>query len=239
MSIGDQHIVKSFDEELGRLKDAVSRMSGLAESQLAAAVTALTSRDDQLAARVIEDDAKVDDLEAFVNEQTVRLLVLRSPVANDLRAVISTLKVASDIERIADLAANAAKRSLVLNHLPPQAPLGSVLRLARVVQEMLTEVLDAFLSHDAERALVVRQRDEEVDDIYSSLFREILTYMMEDPRTITAATHLMFIAKNMERIGDHATNIAEMTYFMVTGRRIRELRRKRDDSAFVGADPVV
>ncbi|NFV81701.1 phosphate signaling complex protein PhoU [Magnetospirillum aberrantis] len=235
-TIGDQHIVRSFDEELKRLHDALARMGGLTEQQLKGAIEALEHRDSDLATRIMNDDVRVDDCESFVNEQTVRLLALRAPVADDLRAVIATLKAAGDLERIADHAANAAKRSLVLNQMPPVAPMRSLVRMGRLVQALLAEVLDAYLTHDAEKALAVRSRDQEVDDLYSSLFREILTYMMEDPRTITAGTHLMFIAKNIERIGDHATNIAEMTYFLVTGRKLNDQRPKRDTSALEGAE---
>jgi phosphate transport system protein len=235
-SVGDSHIVKSYDDELKKLHDSLARMSGLAEQQLRGAIEALEKRDSDLAANIVSSDGKVDECEAFINDQTVRLLVLRAPVADDLRAVIASLKVAGDLERVADLAANAAKRSLTLNQMPPVAPMRSLVRMGRLVQSLLAEVLGAFLSHDAERALAVRSRDQEVDDLYSSLFREILTYMMEDPRTITAGTHLMFIAKNVERIGDHATNIAEMTYFLVTGRSLNDQRPKRDTSAFEGVD---
>ena len=238
-TIGDQHIVKSYDDELKRLHDALARMAGLAEAQLAASIEALDKRDSDIATRVMNDDPKVDECEHFINEQTVRLLALRAPVADDLRMVISALKAAGDIERIADHAANAAKRSLVLNQMPPVAPMRSLVRMGKLVAELLNEVLDAFLAHDAERALAVRSRDQEVDDLYSSLFREILTYMMEDPRTITACSHLMFIAKNIERVGDHATNIAEMTYFIATGRSLNDQRPKRDTSAYEdGSSPA-
>lgn len=225
-TIGDQHIVRSFDEELKRLHDALARMGGLTEQQLKGAIEALEHRDSDLATRIMNDDVRVDDCESFVNEQTVRLLALRAPVADDLRAVIATLKAAGDLERIADHAANAAKRSLVLNQMPPVAPMRSLVRMGRLVQALLAEVLDAYLTHDAEKALAVRSRDQEVDDLYSSLFREILTYMMEDPRTITAGTHLMFIAKNIERIGDHATNIAETLHFLVVGSPLQGARPK-------------
>ncbi|MCR6629528.1 MAG: phosphate signaling complex protein PhoU [Magnetospirillum sp.] len=234
-TIGDQHIVKSFDEELKRLHDALARMGGLTEQQLKSAIEALERRDSDLASRVMNEDAQVDECESFINDQTVRLLALRAPVADDLRAVIATLKAAGDLERIADHAANAAKRSLVLNQLPPVAPMRSLVRMGKLVQGLLAEVLGAYITYDAERALAVRSRDQEVDDLYSSLFREILTYMMEDPRTITPGTHLMFIAKNIERIGDHATNIAEMTYYLVTGRSLNDQRPKRDTSVLEGA----
>ena len=230
------HIVKSFDIELGKLDEGLARMGGLAERQLAAAIEALDNRDSELASTVMRDDAKVDDGEYFINEQTVKVLALRAPVADDLRTVVTSLKVAGEIERIADLAANAAKRSLVLNQLPPAGPMRSVIRLGRLAQELVKEVMDAYLGKDSERALSLRERDQELDDVYSALFREILTYMMEDPRTITPCSHLMFIAKNLERIGDHATNIAELGFYRATGRMVTEERTKKDISAFIGAD---
>lgn len=235
-TVGEPHIVKSYDSELARLDDALARMGGLAEAQLSCALDALERRDSELAARVMESDHQVDEVEAFVNEQTVRVLALRSPVADDLRTVVAALKIAGELERIADLAANAAKRSLVLNRLPPVGPMRSVLRLGRLSQALVKEVMDAHLAHDAPRALAARDRDQEVDDVYSSLFREILTYMMEDPRNITPCSHLMFIAKNLERIGDHATNIAELAHFRILGRSDLGGRLKKDDSAFVGAE---
>lgn len=238
MTMGEQHIVRSFDEELNRLEQALARMCGLAESQLAAAMTALAERDSDLASRVMTDDRLVDETEDFVGEQTIRLLALRSPVADDLRVVVTALKVAGDIERIADHIANTAKRTLVLNQAQTLPPIRSVTRLIRVVQTILSETFAAYLTRDAERAVAARGRDEEVDALYSSLFREILTYMIEDPRTITLCSHLLFAAKNIERIGDHATNIAEMTYYMVTGRRLTEERVKRDDTSLEGGAPV-
>lgn len=236
-TIGEPHIVKSYDSELARLDDSLARMGGLAEAQMAAALEALEARDSDLAARVMENDAQVDAVEAFVNEQTVRVLALRAPVADDLRTVVAALKIAGEIERIADLAANAAKRSLVLNRLPPVEPMRSLLRLGRLALGLVKEVMDAHLGHDAVRALAARDRDQEIDDVYASLFREILTYMMEDPRNITPCSHLMFIAKNFERIGDHATNIAELAHFRILGRAELQQRTKKDDSSFVGADP--
>jgi phosphate transport system protein len=233
-TVGDHHIVKSYDDELKRLHDTIARMGGLAERQLDLAIQALERRDDCLATQVIDGDPQIDADEHFVNEQTVRLLALRAPVADDLRQVIASLKIAADLERIADHAANNAKRTLVLNQNPPVAPLRSLVRMGRLVVELLSEVLDAYLQHDSERAVAARARDQEVDELYSSLFREILTYMMEDPRTITSCTHLMFMAKNIERIGDHATNIAEMTYFLVTGRSLKDQRPKGDRSSSEG-----
>ena len=234
MSIGEQHIVKSYDVELSKLADTLARMGGLAEAQLGAAIEALDTRDSDLAGRVTGGDAAIDECDTFVNEQAVKVLALRAPVADDLRTVVTALKIAGEIERIGDLAANAAKRSLVLNQLPPVAPARSVVRLGRLSLAMVKDVLDAYLGNDAARAVAVRDHDQELDETYSSLFRELLTYMMEDPRTITACSHLMFIAKNLERIGDHATNIAEMTHFRVTGTPLVAARAKRDDSTAAG-----
>jgi phosphate transport system protein len=231
-----EHIVKSFDEELGKLEDALARMGGLAEAQLTCALKAMDERDGALAAKVVAEDAKVDELNTFIDEQAVRVLALRAPVADDLRTVLASLKVAGELERVADLAANAAKRSLVLNQLPPVAPMRSLIRLGRLAQEQVKGVLDAYLNRDANRALAVRDADQELDDAYSALFREILTYMMEDPRTITSSTHLMFVAKNLERVGDHATNVAEITYYRVTGKAVPGARIKKDTSTSIGAE---
>ncbi|MBF0326302.1 MAG: phosphate signaling complex protein PhoU [Alphaproteobacteria bacterium] len=236
-TVGEHHIVKSYDEQLKRLHDAISRMGGLAERQLELSMKAVETRDDTLAGEVVASDAAIDADEHFVNEQTVRLLALRAPVADDLRTVIASLKIAADLERIADHAANNAKRTLVLNQAAPLAPVRTLLRMGRLVQELLAQVLAAYLQHDAAQALAVRARDQEVDALYSSLFREILTYMMEDPRTITACSHLMFMAKNIERIGDHATNIAEMSYFLITGQSLADQRPKGDRSNTEGLAP--
>lgn len=236
MPVGGSHIVKSFDSELSKLKDIVARMGGLAEAQIAAALQALTERDSDLAARVVMDDANIDMLERQANEQVVRLLALRTPLADDLRMAISSLKLSGELERVADNAASCAKRIIVLNQLPVMAPVRAVARMGWLAVEMLKEVIDAYLSHDAERALTVWRRDQELDDLYSSMFRELLTYMMEDQRNITACTHLMFLAKSLERIGDHATNIAEVTYFVVTGKSLTEDRPKSDLSSYMVAE---
>jgi len=151
---------------------------------------------------------------------------LRQPVASDLRHIVAALKISSELERIADYAANVAKRTLVLNQLPAVKPVSAVLHLARIVQEILKDILDAYIERDVEKAIRVWNRDEEVDDMYTGLFRELITYMMEDPRTITACTHLMFMAKNIERIGDHATNIAETLHFLVVGTPLKGARPK-------------
>jgi phosphate transport system protein len=221
-----QHTVKSYDEELSQLTNIITRMAGLAEAQLSSAVQAMVKRDSDLAARVVASDEQVDDLELEIQQLTVRLLALRQPVAGDLRHIVAALKISSEIERIGDYAANVAKRTLILNHLPAIRPVGAVQHLSRLVQEILKDVIDAYIERDVDKAISVWHRDEEVDDLYTSLFRELLTYMMEDPRTITASSHLMFMAKNIERIGDHATNIAEILHFSVMGKPVPGSRPK-------------
>lgn len=221
-----EHTVKSYDEELAHLTNIIARMGGMAEAQFAAAVQALARRDSDLAARVVAGDARVDELEQEIQSFTVRLLALRQPVASDLRHIVAALKISSELERVADYAANVAKRTLVLNQLPAVKPVSAVQHLARIVQEILKDILDAYIERDVEKAIRVWNRDEEVDDMYTGLFRELITYMMEDPRTITACTHLMFMAKNIERIGDHATNIAETLHFLVVGSPLQGARPK-------------
>ena len=226
-----RHIVKSYDEELKRLSGFVSRMGGLAETQLDLAVTALRTRDSELAQRAIESDAEIDDLNAEVDELAVRLLALRQPMGADLRQIVAALKIAPDLERIGDYAKNMAKRSIALNQIPPVKPLVTIPRMARMVGGMIKDVLDAFAYGDVKKAYDVWERDAEVDEVYDSLFRELLTYMMEDPRSISACTHLLFIARNIERIGDHATNIAEVIHYQVKGKHLEEERPMFDESS--------
>jgi phosphate transport system protein len=236
--MASEHIIKSYDEELRRLSGAITEMGGLAESQLAAAIDAVIKRDSDLAADVVETDARVDHLEHEVGLLVVRLLALRQPMARDLRDILAALKIASDLERICDYAANVAKRSIALNQAPPVRPVFALPRMARLAQALTKDVLDAYVARDADKALIVWARDEELDEMYSGLFRELLTYMMEDARNITASTHLLFMAKNIERIGDHATNIAETVYFLVHGTPLNQARPKgdRSSSAFVRPD---
>jgi phosphate transport system protein len=222
----NQHTVKSYDEELSHLTNTIARMGGMAEAQLAAALRALGKRDSDLGARVVAGDVRVDELEQEVQQLTIRMLALRQPVAGDLRHIVAALKISSELERVADYAANVAKRVLVLNQLPAVKPVPAVLHLAQIVQQILKDVLDSYVERDVDKAIQVWTRDEEVDDMYTGLFRELLTYMMEDPRTITACSHLMFMAKNIERIGDHATNIAETVHFIVNGTKIQGERPK-------------
>jgi phosphate transport system protein len=226
-----EHIIKSYDEELRRLNNIIVEMGGMAESQLGAAIEAVVERDSELAARVVQSDVKVDELEQELDNLVIRLLALRQPMARDLREIFAALKIASDLERICDYCANVAKRSIALSQAPPIQPVYALPRMAHLAQLLVKEVLDAYVARDPEKALEVWNRDEELDEMYSSLFREFLTYMMEDPRNIGPCTHLLFMAKNIERIGDHATNIAENLYYLVHGTPIEGLRPKGDKSS--------
>jgi phosphate transport system protein len=236
--MASEHIVKSYDEELKQLTETVARMGGLAEKQLAESIQSVVRRDPKLAARVVEADVRVDELEQEIDAFVVRLLALRQPMASDLREILAAFKTASDIERIADYATNIAKRALALVQTSPVKPVHAIPRMSKLTQTMIRKVLDAFVSRDAEAAVEVWGADEEVDEMYTSLFRELLTYMMEDARSITPCTHLLFIAKNIERIGDHATNIAETIYFLVHGSPILEERPKGDTSPMAVVEPV-
>jgi phosphate transport system protein len=213
-----EHTVKAFGEELKTLTAEVARLGGLAEAQVADAIEAVARRDSGMAQAVIERDEKLDLLEAEIERKAIRLIALRQPVAQDLRHTVAAMKISSQLERCGDLAKNIAKRCLILTQAEPLTPLTrSIERMGQVVAARLKEVLDAYTSGDVERAVSVWSRDAEVDEHYNSLFRELLTYMMSDPRTINPCAHLLFIAKNLERIGDHATNIAEIVHFEITG----------------------
>ena len=227
-----EHTVKRYDQELNQMTDTILRMGGMVEQQLAKAITALITRDPELATTVIADDKPIDQLEHEIDQLVMRLLALRQPMAVDLRLITASLKISSDLERIGDYAANVAKRASVLSQVEPMRPVAVIPRMSQIVQGMIKDVLDAYMARDAEKALVVWRRDEEVDETYNSLFRELLTYMMEDPRHITPCTHLLFIAKNIERMGDHATNIAETISFLVTGKPLSEARPKGDTTPF-------
>ena len=226
------HIVKSYDEELNRMTGVIAQMGGLVEQQISASVAALVRRDTERAAEIVAIDRRIDMLEDEVEQLALRLLALRHPVAFDLRQVTTALKIASDLERMGDYAANVAKRTITLSKLEPIRPSFQIPRIAELVQGMVKDVLDAFVDRDVEKALSVWRRDEDVDTIYNSLFRELLTYMMEDPRHITPCTHMLFIAKNLERIGDHATNVAEQVNFLVRGKTVEEERPKGDMTTF-------
>lgn len=235
--MSDSHIVSSFDEELDGLRSAISRMGGLVEAQLSNAIQAIAKRDDALAAHCVAADKEIDDLEDHVEALTLRMLALRQPVAHDLRQILSALKTSHDLERMGDYATNVAKRASALSQLPEVGPINGIARMGRLTHRIITDVLDAYTQRDVERAMVAWERDEEIDQMYTSLFRELLTYMMEDPRNITACAHLLFVAKNIERIGDHATNIAEAVYFEETGRRLEGNRPKGDNSSFAVVKP--
>jgi phosphate transport system protein len=196
--MASEHIVRSYDEELRKLSNTITEMGGLAESQLAGAIDGVVKRDSELAASVVEGDAKVDQLQRDLDNLAIRLLALRQPMARDLREIFAALKIASDLERICDYAANVAKRSIALNQTPPVRPVYALPRMAHLAELLVKDVIDAYVAHDAEKSYAVWTRDAELDEMYSSLFRELLTYMMEDPRNISACTHL-FLAKNIER----------------------------------------
>jgi phosphate transport system protein len=232
-----EHIVRSYEDELKRLREMVARMGGLAERQVADATTALIRRDTDLASEVIGRDGEIDALETEIENFCVRLLALRQPVASDLRLIVAAMKISTDIERIGDYARNAAKRAVVVSQQPLLGSLNGFQWMARLVQENLKDAMDALVKEDAEIAERVWAADAPVDDIYNGIFREMLTHMMEDPRNITAATHLLFIAKNFERIGDHATNIAEIVHYAVLGRNLPEDRPKSDSSAYAVVRP--
>ena len=239
MSNRPEHIVKSFDSELKRLSQVIAEMGGLAEAQLQRAIEALAQRDAEAAAQVVQDDARIDALEHEIGNMTVRMLALRQPMAKDLREVVAALKISSDLERIGDYATNVAKRAIALSRSPAVKPAHAIPRMGRLVQPLIKDILDAYVEHDADKAVEAWRRDEEVDEMYTSLFRELLTYMMEDSRNIGPSIHLLFIAKNIERIGDHATNIAETVHFLVLGRPIEATRPKGDSTSYAVVAPPV
>ncbi len=233
-----EHIVKSFEQELMRLRSLITEMGGLVESEVALACQAILERDDEAAARAVETEPKVDALEQQVQQFVIRLLALRQPFAQDLRLIVACLRMTGDLERIGDYAANVAKRALVLGQFTLPFTLTGLANMGRLAQQNLKAVIDAVGDNDAEAALEVWRSDEEIDAIYNALFRELITYMMEDPRNITPCTHLLFIAKNLERIGDHATNIAETLYYSVTGEPLSGTRPKGDTSAYAVVRPA-
>jgi phosphate transport system protein len=223
----NEHIVKSYEDELIQLAAEVARMGGLAEAQVASAVDAVARRDVALSEAVVGRDERLDLLEADIEKRCIKLVALRQPMANDLRRTLSAIKIAGNLERCGDLAKSIAKRALVLTETEPVTPLTrSIERMGKLVTSRLRDVLDAYSTGDLNRAVAVWQRDQEVDEHYNSLFRELLTYMMGDPRTITPCAHLLFVAKNLERIGDHATNIAEIIHYELTGEPLSSPRPK-------------
>ena len=226
------HIVTAFENELREINRKVAEMGGLAEKSVVDSIDALIKRDTILAQRVIGADVRLDQLQREIEEDAITLIAKRQPLAVDLREVVSAIRISNDLERVGDLAKNTAKRVLALKgEYQAAALLRGVEHMSEIVLEQLKEVLDAFGARDATRAMAVWKRDGAVDDLYTSLFRELLTYMMEDPRQITMCTHLLFAAKNVERIGDHATNIAETVHYLVVGEQLADERPKSDASS--------
>jgi phosphate transport system protein len=225
-----EHTVKSYEEELNKLSAECARMGGLTEAQVADALTAVVKRNQELATNVVTRDDRLDVAEREIERRAIRLIALRQPMADDLRRTVAAIKIANNLERCGDLAKNIAKRTLAIIEADPMTQLTrSIDRMGKLVLTRLSAVLDAYARQDLERALAVWSQDEDVDEHYNSLFRELLTYMMGDPRTITACAHLLFVAKNLDRIGDHATNIAEIVHYEITGEDMVAVRPKTDD----------
>ena len=212
-----EHTVKAFDDEIGALRGLIAEMGGLAEVAIARSVEALVKRDNDLAAEVIANDARLDALEVEVDRLAVRIIALRAPMADDLRDVISALKISGVIERIGDYAKNIAKRVGEVKGRAKIEPLTLIPAMADIAQSMVKDVLDAYAARDAQLAVEVVDRDEKVDEFYNSIFRNLVAHMMENPATISSAAQLLFVARNLERIGDHATNVAELVYYAATG----------------------
>ena len=226
------HIVRSFDDELLALGRNISEMGGIAETMFASSVDALVRSDTQLAQRVIATDQRLDVLEREIEEKAILTIAKRQPMAVDLRAIITSIRLAADLERVGDLAKNIGKRVVAMNgQFVPQKIVGGVTHMSDLALDRLKRVLDAYMNRDVETALDVWNNDEEIDALYNSLYRELLTYMMEDPRNIGFCTHLLFCAKNIERIGDHATNIAETIHYLVTGKTIT-VERPRSNASY-------
>lgn len=222
MVTGQEHTVKAFDQEIGELRGLISQMGGLAEQAIADAMLALQRNDLELAAQVRERDRHIDAIEAEVERLAVQVIALRAPLADDLRDVVAALKIAGVVERIGDYAKNIAKRIPMIHGDDRIEPLSILPAMAQLASDMVRDVLDAFSARDAEAALAVCARDKALDDFYDSIFRTLVTYMVENPRTVGQVAHLMFVAKNLERIGDHATNVAEMVYFAAVGRYLAD-----------------
>jgi phosphate transport system protein len=228
----NEHIVTSYEEELALLDKKIAKMGGLAEHILAQSFDALERRDPRLAELVVSSDKQIDSLEREIEDQVISMIARRQPLANDLRHVMAAIRITGDLERVGDLAKNIAKRALAIAHETHPKPLMTGLRhMCELAMSQLKEVLDAYAGRDADRALRVWRNDEEIDAMYNSLFRELLTYMMEDPRNIGLSTHLLFGAKNIERVGDHTTNIAETVHYLVRGTILADDRPKGDDTS--------
>jgi phosphate transport system protein len=225
------HTVKAFDSDLGQIRGLVSEMGGRAEAAITESIQALSRLDLDSASGVVQEDRKIDELEAEIERQVIRLIALRAPMADDLRDAVAALKISGVIERIGDYAKNIAKRVPLLTDMRNSEPMAILPAMARAVSDMVRGALDAYAARDAAAAVAVQEADRHVDDFYNSLFRTLLTYMMENPTSITQSAHLLFIAKNLERIGDHATNIAEMVFFAATGEQLIDRPRGPDPFA--------
>ena len=230
------HIVSAFDQDLRGISSRIAEMGGLAEEQLTSAIAALESRDSELAEEVIRSDKRLDQMELELEQAAIQLMALRQPMANDLREVVAALKIASALERMGDLAKNVAKRTLVLNQEPALKVIGSISRMGKQVQTLAAEALDAYTARDPALSVSVWKRDVEIDEMHNSIFRELTTYMMEDQRTIGLCSQLLFVVKNFERIGDHCTFIAEMTYFVVEGKPLGDDRPKSNEWGDLATD---
>ncbi len=227
-----EHTVASFDEDLGQISRLISDMGDLAGSMVSGATKALLTSDNALAQRVVSDDAIMDARQRELDDRAITLIAKRQPMADDLRHVVGSIRMAGDLERIGDLAKNIAKRVLALDgQFQSKRFITGVEHMAELSLAQLKDVLDAYASRDVNQAFEVWRRDADIDSMYTSLFRELLTYMMEDPRNISLCTHLLFCAKNIERIGDHATNIAETVHYVVTGESLTQDRPKQDESS--------
>ncbi len=232
------HIVKSYDRELMQIDDMISTMGGYCETVLTNSLTALRQRDPDLAEETILIDRKINRLDKEIEESAIRMIALRQPMARDLRQLIGAIRIASDLERIGDLGKNIARRAItVAEEKHPKPIRRNLKRMGKLVRRQLGDVLEAYAHKDAAKALEVWNGDEDVDDMYTSIFRELLTYMMEDPRNITLCTHLLFGARNLERIGDHTTHIARNVRFLVTGEDITERRPKGDNTSMIQISP--
>ena len=230
----NEHISSAYDRELENITTLIVRMGGMVEEAIHNAARSLADRDVELAEQVRKADKQIDALEVQINEEAARTIALRAPVSKDLRAILTVLRLAASLERIGDYAKNIAKRTSVLVEMSPVNGSDAALRrMAREVEQMMKQTLDAYVRSDAALAEDVRQRDHEVDQMYNALFREFLTFMMEDPRNITACMHLHFMAKNIERMGDLTTNMAEQVIYLVTGEMPDEDRPKGDETAFI------
>ena len=227
------HIAKAYDNDISALKTQLAEMGGIAEEQLASAIQALIRRDTALADKVIRGDELLDELERRIEEKAILTIAKRQPMAHDLREIIVAIRVSSDIERIGDLAKNTAKRTHAISEALPRNLSSGLTRMGKMAQTQLNQVLNAYAKRDDEMGLAVWRADEDLDALYNSIFRELLTYMMEDPRKIGECTHLLFGAKNLERIGDHTTNIAENIHYLIHGKTITEARPKKDMTAMM------